>query len=654
VTELQHRPRYYEGQYLDAADLQAAVDYTRTQRARTLLGAHRWGIAIGMDLAEVAGPQGTIDVVVTPGYGWDGFGRPIVVAEPTKLPVGLFGSFDAMLLPGGAVPPPFPVEVWIRYDERLAQPPRPGFETCDTSGSFARVLEGFALEVGSRNDVAARRDPVEVAGRTMDGSRALTTFDAAAPLVVDASIPHQVLPDDVPEHWLLPLGVVTYQPGSPGRLVARDEATLVRHARSREYVGAVAGSVEAPAGLVRVHDRGVPYSPHVTDELLSVEGRLRCDDDVRLYGSRLEFVASHVEDPRQPFHVVRREDLAQGSADLTLVIGDRQQGDNRLVVARKSGEDATGDILEPRMVVTDQGRAGIGVEQPLAPLHVTSEGLQVGDGAPQDNFTVDVGTAPRALRFNSGNAGAATTRMTVTDQGRVGIGAGDPTHPLHVTSAQGLRQGSMYLSGGQGWSSLTYNAHHDAANATWAFPDPTRPAVTVEMDDAGGVPRFQVWTTEPGNNTSWRARFAVRGDNGRVGIGTTVPQATLDVVGDGRFSGELRFAGLAAVGAADRTRVVWGAVGSSGAVDAGSGFTVERPGGAGRYRLVFGSSFVGRPVVLVSRVFGALNANAGTAVNAGETAVVDLVESDGAIIATAGSNGTKVDGGFTFIAIGSR
>jgi len=39
MTDLDARPRFYEGQYLGAADLTAAVDYGRKQHARMLLGA---------------------------------------------------------------------------------------------------------------------------------------------------------------------------------------------------------------------------------------------------------------------------------------------------------------------------------------------------------------------------------------------------------------------------------------------------------------------------------------------------------------------------------------------------------------------------------------------------------------------------------------
>ena len=42
------RPEYYEGQYLGAEDLAAIVRFARTAEARHALGAHTWGIGIGL------------------------------------------------------------------------------------------------------------------------------------------------------------------------------------------------------------------------------------------------------------------------------------------------------------------------------------------------------------------------------------------------------------------------------------------------------------------------------------------------------------------------------------------------------------------------------------------------------------------------------
>src|SRR5882724_12707581 len=85
-------PRYYEDQYLGADDLDQAVVYGHVQQARHALGAHTWGISIGLDLVEKPRPGGgnRVDVFVTPGYAWDGYGRPILVLAPAPVPESLF------------------------------------------------------------------------------------------------------------------------------------------------------------------------------------------------------------------------------------------------------------------------------------------------------------------------------------------------------------------------------------------------------------------------------------------------------------------------------------------------------------------------------------------------------------------------------------
>jgi len=83
----------------------------------------------------------------------------------------------------------------------------------------------------------------------------------------------------------------------------------------------------------------------------------------------------------------------------------------------------------------------------------------------------------------------------------------------------GIRQNRLYLSGGVGGSSLTYNAHRNEATNDWVFPDRTHPAVTLEMDDWNGTPRFQVWSTTSGSPTSWQERFAIDGNSGSIWAG---------------------------------------------------------------------------------------------------------------------------------------
>jgi hypothetical protein len=660
MTTVEQRPRFYEHQYLEAADLAAVVDYSRAQLARTQLGGHRWGIALGLDLREVPGPNNTLDVFVQPGYAWDGFGRPIVVPEPHKIAGSLFASIDAEFVPGN---PARLVDVWLGYREAPTKGPRPGYEECEDGPAFARVIESYRVEVGPRTTFASQRDPIEIAGRSMDATQALRAFDPAAPELSDASVPHQVFPPEgEAASWLIRIGVVSWEPGDPGKFVARDQAALDRHERSREYCGVVASSIEANGGHVRVHDRSQPYSPfHTPEELLWVEGGLRIDGHARLYGHRLEFIRSHTESPRLPFHVLRHDDAA--GTKLQAVIGDQSAGANRFAVGRKTGVDPNTDLdtHAEDFVVTDAGRVGIGTSQPAALLHLKEDGFQIGTSAnPDDNFHVQSNTdGPRALRFYNGDIGAGSHLASFTQTGRLGIGTTDPSNVLHVNGNLGIRQNQLYLSGGtRDWSSVTWNAYHSADGQTWVFPDPSKPAVTIEMDAFdGGPPRFEVFSTLPGANTSWRSRLKVFGDTGNigmallegnVGIGTYTPAVKLDVNGEIAFA-----AGLRPVGAQTGARLIWGRVNTNGSVAAGDGYTVARLG-PGRYEITFATPFPIPPAVVITNVWGTFNLEGGTSVDTRENALVDRILSNAVIVNTGDTTGDQTDSNFCFIVIGPR
>lgn len=668
MIEPERRARFYEGQYLEAADLTAAVGYARSQLARAQLGAHRWGIALGLDLREVPGPGNVLDVFIQPGYAWDGFGRPVVVSEPARVPPAAFASFDADFVAGNSPPPPVTVPVWLRYDETMASGPRGGFETCASTAPFSRVREAYRVEVGLRNQLSDRRDPLELAGREIDAAQALAAFDPTAAALPDASVPFQLFPDEGERrNWLIPIGLVRWQPGNPGSFVARTPAEVVQSARIREYCGVVAGSVEATGGQVRVHDRRLPYSPSVTDELLSVEGAMRLDGHARLYGSRIEFVRNHNESPPAPFHLLRRDDMGAGRKTLQVVIGDQSAGDNRFVVGTKTGTDPEGrDLHSEHVVVTDQGRVGVGTSEPAAPLHLTAEGLEIGASATaQDNFHIQSNTdGPRGLRLYNGDVGAGTHIASFTQSGRVGIGLTDPTNTLHVNGALGVRQNAMYLSGDRRWSSLTFNAHHNAANNDWVFPDPAQPAVTIEMDNVNGTPRFEVYSTRLGDTQSWVSRLRVLGHSGdvgmaaaggNVGVGTYSPLAKLDVRGDLRVTGEIEFDNplRRPVAGTPGLRVVCGNVGTSGTRVEGEGFSVARLG-PGRYRITFDEAFPSPPTVIVSKVYETFQSSAGALVRPAQNAIVDQVVPGSTVIATAGASGALADSNFCFLALGPR
>lgn len=89
MTDPVSRPTFYEGEILPAADLIAAVDYTRNQMARHERYVHRWGIASGLDLtgqpAATAGGKNYKVVTCNAGIAFDGTGKEIVVPDPVQL-----------------------------------------------------------------------------------------------------------------------------------------------------------------------------------------------------------------------------------------------------------------------------------------------------------------------------------------------------------------------------------------------------------------------------------------------------------------------------------------------------------------------------------------------------------------------------------------
>jgi hypothetical protein len=212
--------------------------------------------------------------------------------------------------------------------------------------------------------------------------------------------------------------------------------------------------------------------------------------------------------------------------------------------------------------IRGDGSVGIGTSSPSAPLTIRSTGvseqlISFEDPAGNRKWHINQNLGGNKPGLNFVESGVADGRLFIKAGGNVGIGTSEPTHPLHVDNNRGIRQNYLYLSGGKAWSSLSYNAYHDANNQNWVFPDTTRHAVTLEMDDSPGHPRFEIYSTVS-SRTIWvrhlmldcrTGNFAVSGSisagGGKGGyvmdqfinsLGDTLEQGDVVIIGENQAS----------------------------------------------------------------------------------------------------------------------
>lgn len=646
TTNQTDRPRFYEQQYLGSSDLDALVDYERIARARHDLGAHSWGIAEGLQLIEKPTKSG-VDLYVQPGYAWDGFGRPLAVLAPYKIPSEPFKNIVFQAGVDDGSPAGHLVDVWLAFTATPRGGPAFGFEACSVADQYARIFESFQIVIGDKPSHSDRHAAVTVGVYTVDAEQMPKKLGAITdPPLVDESIAYQTFPDNWDKAlWLVPLGSVRWVPPinplGTGNFAARDATDTTASGHRRRYIGVVTETVDAARGFVRVRSReAAAYAPTVwnTDtekSLLWVEGSLRVEGDAKLLGGELILRDATNGDSGRPLAILRRATNAMVpvGSDLFMQIGKAETGANRFVVGPVTGN--TPSDFKERLVVKDDGKVGIGVPNPtaaaltvraqggtedliafetpagvptwkLSTLAGAKAGLNFGEATGdgrlflqpggnvgigtldpkhrleihgEDNALVVVSDAAAGnarnvglelrtkaadgvsyidftkgstdltgsgvpdfsgrLSYNEANTGAFSIRG-----GKIGIETATPTNQVHVNHNSGLRVNRLYLSGGNGgidrWSSLSFNAHHDDGNAAWVFPDPAHTAVTIEMDDQTGVPRFDVWSTTIASSSAWKRRLHISGETGdlivgdsggNVGIGLVSPLCRLHVAG---------------------------------------------------------------------------------------------------------------------------
>ena len=376
------RPKFVEEQYLGAEDLTAAVDYARTQQARLALGAHTWGIATGLQLRETPLPSGSVSVYLLPGYAWDGYGRPIVVLSPYRIPEEQFAQFTVDS-PGDSEGKGILVPIWLRYAEKEAAYSNTVSAFCDVYNRTSRIQETFAVEIGARNENELTSG-VKLAGKVLTNPKAfLQEFDSASALVYDESIPHQDFSDlSAKARWLIPVGFVRWLPlqNQLGHFVARDDSGTDRDSdrirRVRRYIGVVAEEIVAADGAIRLRNRTANRSngsfisssqAESETDLVSVEGNMRIEGDNRICGGSVDFRDSGGRDFDVSMRMLRT-DVGDGDRALRVLIGPKAETSNRFAVAVQDGEG-----IEDKFVVLSSGNVGIGTTTPTDHLQVVGD-----------------------------------------------------------------------------------------------------------------------------------------------------------------------------------------------------------------------------------------------------------------------------------------
>jgi hypothetical protein len=541
------RPNFYEGQFLAAEDLAAIVDYLRGAQARHALGAHTWGIAIGLYLLERPAP-GAADhreIILTPGVAWDGYGRAIVVTRPTRLPEDLFAGipFDASV-DGGATPKGRAVRVWLNYTEIAARQPAPGFESCSSEEQNARVAETFDFVLGAVPEGPNRHGNIVIGTETLQATEALSRFDPSAPPLYDESVPHQAFPSGrKPPRWLVPVGIVRWvaREDSLGYLAAGDGVPDFRikdcTRAFRKYIGAVVENLVAADGAIVLQRRDREPNEHhklawllacgrkseeLLDDLAWIEGNLRVVGDAKLAGGKLLMRDADGDDEGAPIYLARTGDdpnldkkkccddtgavdpglLAKAPREFRAAIGAKGQNEHRFIV----GPEVPPDEEKGEKIPS------------LAPRFVVTSGA--------------VRLAPDG------------TRIENDSEGRAGVNTPDPHAALEVSgnwNKDTNEDGAVRISGKQ--PTIRYEGGDDVDNRKW---------ITQITEEPKGAFRiaYRVPPATAFGKPDWNGVLYVIVDNpsapddrkgAKAGIRTDAPGAPLGVRADGEHEDLVSF-----------------------------------------------------------------------------------------------------------------
>ncbi len=135
------RLRYYDGEYLRAADFTDEQNYQVQMRRRLHLALGDWGIVYGLDIASDT-EGATTTYAINPGVAIDPAGREIFVFNAYQL--------DDSVLTQNLITSPGTYQLLLQYQLLPITPPAAGYGQCGGGNQNTRWSEGFQVLIRSK------------------------------------------------------------------------------------------------------------------------------------------------------------------------------------------------------------------------------------------------------------------------------------------------------------------------------------------------------------------------------------------------------------------------------------------------------------------------------------------------------------------------
>lgn len=217
--------------------------------------------------------------------------------------------------------------------------------------------------------------------------------------------------------------------------------------------------------------------------------------------------------------------------------GLRMQFSGGIANSNRQMQFLVGDVITPKAVINGTGNMGIGTTSPTAKLHietttVATTGVIVRGAAAQTADLLQIQNSAGATLLGIDAAGSISGVGSGIFMQRVGVGISSPATIIHAYGTNpSLR---LQSSIGGGTTSLSMGVQNDGnlGGVSWNLS-----TGEFKVGNTGGNGHYMTFYTGTGTEK-------VRIDtNGNVGIGTSSPEAKLDVRGTGYFSESIRTSG---------------------------------------------------------------------------------------------------------------